>query len=405
MPTSHSLRRVAAAAIAAAPLLTQAQPVSMPTQVSDVLSWEASAAVENHSNLFRTPVATRDTIFRGLLGARFEREVSLQRFTLYGNVQPVKYLDNSQYDYLGYNVGGRWDWEVGRPVFGTVSANYLRDQSAFDLVGGRINNLRDLTSARALAGFRMTQSWALIGAVDYFGIDNSAVSLRSGNFTATGAEAGVRYYPGRAIDTDFVYRRENGKYPNRQIFDANGNLLPAAVDNAYAQDALLLRLNYRPNEATRYGGEIGYTRRNYDTLSQRDFSGITGRFDIEFPLTGAITMRGGIYNSISIAELLNSNYVRGTGIVFRPIWAATSRVSIEALLDFSNRRYEGDPGFVISGAPIRKDKVTDLGLRVNYELARRVFIYGDLRRLERTSNYAGQDFTDNWFGVGVRAAF
>lgn len=405
MPTSPLLRRIAAGAIASAPLLSHAQPVSMPTQVSDVLSFEAAASVENRSNLFRTPVATRDTIFRGLLGARFEREVSLQRFSLYGNVQPVKYMDNSQYDYLGYNFGGRWDWEVGRPVFGTVLANYLRDQSAFDVVGGRVNNLRDQVNLRALAGFRLTQSWAMIGAVDYFSIDNSAASVRPANFNANGVEGGVRYYPGSAIDMDFVYRRENGNFPNRQVFDAIGNLLPAAIDNAYAQDALLWRVNYRPNDVTRYGGTIGYTRRNYETLSQRDFSGITGRFDVEFPLTGAITMRGAIFNSIDLAELLNANYVRSTGVSVRPSWGLTARVSLEGIVDYSIRRFEGDPGFVISGAPVRRDKITDVGLRVNYELARRVFLYGELRRLDRTSNYVGNEFTDNWFGVGVRAAF
>lgn len=405
MPTSRFLRRCAAGALVAAPFLTQAQPVSMPTQVGDVLSLEASAALENRSNLFRAPVGTRDTVFRGLLGARFEREVSLQRFSLYGNVQPVRYLDNSQFDYLGYNVGGRWDWEVGRPIFGTVTGSYLRDQSAFDVVGARVNNLRDFVNLRALAGFRMTQSWALIGAADYLRIDNSAASVRASNFNANGVEAGIRYYPGAAVDMDFVYRRENGSYPNRQVFDANGNLLPAAIDNAYSQDAMLWRLNYRPNEATRYGGTIGYTRRNFETLSQRDFSGVTGRFDVEFPLTGAITMRGTIYNSIDLAELLNASFVRATGATARPVWALGARLSVEGVLDYGVRRFEGDPGFVITGATVRRDKVSDVGLRVNYEVARRIFLYGDLRRLSRSSNYVGNDFTDNWFGVGIRAAF
>lgn len=404
MSTSHFLRRCAAGALAAAPLLAVAQPVSMPTQVSDVLSFEASGAFENHSNILRTPSGQSDTVIRGLLGARFEREVSLQRLSLFGNIQPVKYLDLSRFDYIGYNLGGQWDWEIGRPVFGTVTANYLRDQSAFD-VFGPIKNLRDLWTVRGLAGLRLTQSWAVIGAADYLSLENSAAAVQASNFNVTGVEAGLRYYPGTAVDMDFVYRRESGEYPNRQIFDANGNLLPAAVDNAFAQDALLWRLNYRPNEVTRYGGTIGYTRRNYDTLAQRDFSGITGSLEAEVPLSGAILFRGAVFNSISTAELLNANYIRDTGFRLTPTWRATSRFSIDGLLLYTMRRYEGDPGFVFTGAPIREDKVIDFGIRVNYEFARRVFFFGDLRRLDRTSNYAGNDFTDNWFGFGVRAAF
>lgn len=404
MPTSHFLRRCAVGALAAAPLLAVAQPVSMPTQVSDVLSFEASGAIENHSNILRTPAGQSDTVIRGLLGARFEREFSLQRITLFGNIQPVKYIDLSRYDYVGYNLGGQWDWEIGRPVFGTFSASYLRDQSAFD-VFGPINNLRDLWTVRALAGFRLTQSWALIGAVDYFSLDNSSALVQASNFNATGVEGGFRYYPGTSVDMDFVYRRENGNFPNRQIFDSTGNLLPAAVDNAYGQDALLWRLNYRPNEVTRYGGTVGYTRRSYETLSQRDFSGITGSLEAEVPMSGATLFRGAIFNSISTAELLNANYIRDTGVRLTPTWRATSRFSVDGLLLYTNRRYEGDPGFVFTGAEVRRDKVLDFGIRVNYEFARRVFLFGDLRRLERTSNYAGFDFTDNWFGVGVRAAF
>jgi hypothetical protein len=404
MPTSHFLRRCAAGALAAAPLLAVAQPVSMPTQVSDVLSFEASGGLEHHSNILRTPTAVSDTVMRGLIGVRFEREFSLQRFTLFGNIQPVKYLDLSRYDYVGYNVGGRWDWEVGRPVFGTVTANYLRDQTAFD-VFGPIPNLRDFLTLRALVGFRLSQSWALIAAADYLSVDNSSVFVQSANVNITGAEAGFRYFPGTAVDMDFVYRRDDGKYPNRQIFDANGNLLPAAIDNAFAQDALLWRVNYRPNEETRYGGTIGYTRRNFETLSQRDYSGITGSLEAEVPLSGATLFRGAIFNSISTAELLNANFIRDTGVRLTPTWRATSRFSIDGIFLYTIRRYEGDPGFVISGAEVRRDNILDFGVRVNYEFARRVFLFGDLRRLERTSNYAGFGFTDNWFGLGVRAAF
>lgn len=405
MLTTPSLLRCIACAVATVPALAFAQPVTMPTQVSDVLSFEASGAIENHSNIFRLPSGPSDTVLRGLLGARFEREVSLQRFSLAANIQPVKYLDNSSYDYIGYNVGGRWDWEIGRPVFGTVSANYLRDQSGFDVVGGRVNNLRDLTTLRALGGLRLTQSWATIAALDYLNLDNSAASVRAANFKANGAEAGLRYYPGSSVDMDFVYRRENGEYPNRQVFDANGNLLPAAVDNAYSQDALLWRLNYRPNEATRFGGTIGYTRRNFENLSQRDFSGVTGRLEVEYPMTGATTLRAAIYNSIDLAELLNASYVRATGVVLRPTWVVSGRMSVDGLFDYVMRRFEGDPGFVFSGTPIRRDRLFDIGLRVNYEFARRVFAFGELRRLNRDSNYIGYDFTDNWFGLGIRAAF
>jgi len=389
----------------AAPAIAFAQPVSMPTQVDDVISFEVSGAVEQHSNIFRVPNGTSDTVLRGLAGVRFERELSLQRLAAYANVQPVKYLNNSNFDYLGYALGATWDWEIGRPVFGQLTGSYLRDQSSFDSIGGAFNNLRNLTTVRGLVGFRITQSWAAIAAADYFTLTNSLSTQTPADFNRTGFEGGLRYAPQTATTFDFVYRREAGEYPNRQVFDVNGNLLPAAVDNAYKQDALLMRVGYRPSDLTNITGNIGYTRRNYDNLSQRDFGGVTGGLDFERPLSGAFLFRASVFRSIDTVELLNSNYVNATGLAIRPTWTISSRVTLDGLLAYSNRRYEGDPGFVYTGAPVRVDKLTEIGLRANYELARRIFLYGDVRRLERKSNYQGNDFNDNWYGVGIRALF
>jgi hypothetical protein len=398
-------KRIALGALLLPTSLALAQPVTMPTQVPDVLSFEVSGGVEQHSNIFRTPDGPSDTVLRGLLGVRFEREVSLQRFTAFANVQPVKYLDFSRYDYVGYALGGTWDWEVGRPLFGTFSAGYTRDQSPFDAVGGPINNLRDLLTLRALAGFRMTQNLSAIGAVDYFTLDNSALSLQSANFDRQGLEAGLRYAPETAATFDFVYRRENGDYPNRQVFDANGNVLPAAVDNAYTQDALLMRIGYRPSDLTRLVGTIGYTRRSFENVPQRDFGGITGSLDWERPLSGAFLMRASVFRLIDVTELLNANFVLATGAALRPTWTLTSRTTLDGILAYTTRSYVGDPGFVFTGLPVRKDKLLEFGVRLNYEVARRVFLYADLRRLDRSSNYDGFDFTDNWYGAGVRALF
>jgi exopolysaccharide biosynthesis operon protein EpsL len=394
-----------ALALALTPVAAFAQPVSMPTQVSDVLSFDVAGGFEHHSNIFRLRDGPSDTVLRGLFGVRFERDVSLQRFAAYLNLEPVKYLDFSRYDYLGYGAGATWDWEVGRPVFGQVAVRYTRAQTPFDSIGLAQNNIQDLLFMRALAGFRITQSWSAIGALDYSTTDNSLITQRSADFERLGVEVGMRYAPGNATELDVVWRREDGEFPNRQVFDSVGNLLPAAVDNAYAQDALLLRIGYRPTDATRVVGNIGYTRRSYENIAQRDFSGVTAGLDFEWPLSGAVLMRASVFRSIDTAELLTSNYIDVTGIALRPTWQASGRVSIDGVLGYANRAYNGDPGFVFTGAEVREDKLLELGVRVNYELARRVFLFADLRTLERSSNYAEFDFTDNWFGLGVRAAF
>jgi len=405
MPTSRASRFCAFIAACALPLVGSAQPVTMPTQVSDVLSIDVGGGFEYHDNIFRVRGGPSDTVLRGLLGLRFEREVSLQRFSATLTLEPVKYLDFDRYDYVGYSLGVAWDWEVGRPVFGRVEARLWQIQSPFDSVGAGVNNLQRNRFLRGLAGFRLTQSWSVIGAADLLASDNSAFGQRSADFDRTAYEAGFRYAPGTAIELDFVYRRENGSYPNRQVFDVNGNLLPGAVDNGYSQDALLMRVGYRPSEATRIGGSIGFTRRGYDNIGQRDFDGVTGSLDMEWPLSGQVQMRGSVFRSIDTAELLTANYINVTGFTLAPIWRLTSRVTLEGVAGYSVRSYDGDPGFIFTGAAVREDKLIEFGIRVSYEFARRVFLTADLRRLDRSSNYSEFDFTDNFFGLGVRASF
>lgn len=405
--TTSSIRRLSTALSMLAPAVNAlAQPVSAPIPVEDVLSVDAAASVEHHSNIFRVTDGASDTVVRALLGVRFERDISLQRITAYATVEPAKYLNFSSYDYFGYTAGGTWAWEVGRPLFGEVTARFARFQTPFDAIPGGQNNLQTLQFGRALFGFRMTQNWSVIGAVDDAVGANSLASQAASDFNRIGAELGVRRVAaGSATDVDFVWRHENGNYPNQQVFDANGNLLPAAVDNAYSQDAVLMRISYRPTDTSRISGNIGYTRRSYQNVSQRDFSGVTGGMDFEWPLSGAVTMRAAIFRTIDSATLPTANYIDAMGIAFRPTWQIGARTSIDAVLAVAARSYKGDPGFVLDGTPVRKDNLNEVGLRLNYEVARRVFVFADAARIDRTSNYAQYAFTDNWFGIGVRAAF
>lgn len=405
MPKSPTHRLCAVLLSATAPMAVLAQPVTMPTQVADVFSIDVGGSIEHHDNIFRVKGGPSDTVLRGLIGARFERDISLQRISIYGTLEPVKYLDYSSYDYLGYTAGAVWDIEVGRPLFGQLSARAARTQSAFDSIGGAQDNLQDTVLLRGLVGFRITQSWAAIGALDWYDVENSLATQQGSNYERTGYEAGFRYAPGTGTRLDFVYRNDQGEYPNRQVFDSLGNLLPGAVDNGYSQDTLLLRAAYRPSDASSIGGSIGYTRRDYDNVPERDFSGLTGSVDVEWPLSGAVQMRASAYRRLESEELLTSSYADVLGMLLTPRWAMSARVALEGILLYEDRRYEGDPGFVFTGAEIRKDKVLDFGVRVNYELARRVFVYADLRRRDRSSNYEQYDYTDNWFGLGIRAAF
>ncbi len=382
----------------------------------DVLSFNAGISAERHSNIFQrpgnfdpTPVfgkSTRsDTVVRGLFGIKFDRELSLQRFQINAQVEPTKYMNYSTFDHIGLQTDANWDWAVGRAFFGRVGGYLRRSLSGLDYYGTNEKNLQTLTNLYVTGGMRFTPDWAVIAGVDVTTWRNSLALFNYADYDQTGIEAGVRYARGEQAQFDVVLRHVDGKYPNRQVFDALGNLLVNALDNRFKQQSLLFRSQIRPSNTTRFGGEIGYTTRKYEAVSQRDFSGVTAALNLDWAPTGAIVMRTELRRDIGAQELLTANYVDGLTLAIRPTVQVSGRVAVNGLLRYSNYAYKGDPGFVNSTQAVRKDDVSELGVEALYDLARTIKLTLKASTIRRSSNYSQFDFTDNVIGAGVRATF
>jgi hypothetical protein len=412
MPILRAIAALAAvSALANVPAPVAAQPVPMPVAVEDVMSIETQASVTRHSNVFAIPDGPADTVVRGVLGLRFDRDVSLQRFSANAQIEPTRYLDHPDYDFVGFRAGANWDWAIGRPLFGQLSARIGRAQSSFYDVDFAQNNLQRVMFLRALGAFRLTQSWSVFAATDHQRLENSAAEQRPADSDITGLEAGLRFSPGTGSEFDFLIRRAEGDYPNRQVRDALGELLRdtlgnlVTIDNAYTEDALLARIGWQPSEAMRLAGQAGWTRRSFDNLGERDFSGPTVGLDLQWQVGGFTTLRADIVRTIVSDDALTSSYVDVQTLAIRPSMQPTARINLEAVLSVSRRNYEGDPGFVLTDASVRRDRLQELGLRANYEVARRIFAYIEARRLMRSSNYDRFEFRDDTVGVGLRALF
>jgi hypothetical protein len=400
--TRLPIHRVLPALVAAALFhpAARAQPVTMPTAVEDVFSIESAVSLEHHSNVFGVSDGPSDSLVRGLFGVRFDRNVSLQRFSVQASVEPTKYIDNSAFDFVGYRAGATWDWAIGRPLFGQLTARIARSQaSSYDqgltlddpglTLDASRRNIQRINFLRALGAFRLTQSWAVFAAADRQGVDHAAAAQRIADTDVTGMEAGLRFSPGTGNEFDFLYRRAEGDYPNAPI-------------NDYTQDSLLSRLTWRPNDALRVTGQAGWTNRKFETLPQRDFEGPTVGLDVAWQVGGFTTLRVDLVRTIDSDDTITASYADVQTIAFRPSMQPTARIRLEGVAATSRRAYEGDPDPLFAA---RRDRINELGLRMNYEIARRIFSYIEVRRVERDSNVARFDFTDNIVGVGLRGEF
>ncbi len=421
-PRSHGLPafRLATGAVLLAALPAgvhaQNQGLGQPVQVDDVLTFEAGADFNRHDNIFLLPdnanpqpvfgdTQRGDTLLTAVLGVKFDRDVSLQRFTVSGRILPVKYMSYSQFDYVGYDLGANWNWAIGRPWFGTLGATFGQRASSFADIRQSEKNLQRTRRVYFTGGLRLTPSWAIIAGLDNTTLTNSTAAQEASDQDFTGVEAGMRYAPGTGTELAFVYRRLDGKYPNRQVVDASGGVLGTSIDNGFSQDQFLLRAQYKPNEDARIFGEAGLTRRSFDNLPERDFSGPTARLTYEFRPGGRFFMAADLIRDIASQEILTSNYVDTNKISLRPSFRMTGKTTLNGEYTYSKLSYEGDPGFVASNATVRKDDITTIGLRADWQYSRNVLFNLGFTRSERDSNINNVKYTNNIVGIGGRISF
>ena len=394
----------------------QGQGLGQPQQVEDVLTFQAGADLTYEDNVFLLPeganpvgifgdTSRSDTRIDALFGVKFDRDVSLQRFTVGGRITPVKFINYSQFDYIGYNFDANWAWAIGRPWFGTLGLNLGQVASSFADVRQSEKNLQRTRRVYFTGGLRLTPSWALIAGIDNATLANSTAAQEASDQDFTGIEAGARYAPGTGTELAFVYRRTDGEYPNRQVVDAGGGVLGTPIDNGFVQDQFLLRAQYKPNEDARIFGEVGLTKRSFDNLQERDFSGPTARLTYEFRPGGRFFMAADLIRDIASQEILTANFVDTNRIALRPSFRLTGKITLNFNLSYSQLKYDGDPGFVANTAEVREDDITILGVTADWQYARNiVFNVGFLMR-ERDSNFINNRYEANSFTIGGNLSF
>lgn len=389
-------------------------PLEIFSEDRDVLQLHTGLELERHSNLFALPDGVSpsavygkskrgDTVLRALVGVTFDRQVSLQRFRLDASVLPVKMFEYSRFDNVGYSAGGHWDWAIGRPWFGTLGARFTQAATPFGNYYINRENLERRVKLYGSAGMRLTPDLAVFVGADTETLDNSYSGVQSADYRFSSAEAGLRFSRGGARAVDLVWRHTNGDYPNRQVFDTFGNLLPGALDNQFRQDAILARLQVRPSDDSTIGGQVGYTKRRFDNLSERDFGGPTAGLNIEWRPTGLFTMRAELIRDIQSEQLLTANYIDQTTLRLQPSFRLSGKIVLNGLVSLMRASYEGDPSAV--GGATRKDDISVYGVGLGYDYSRTIRVNLDVRRVSRTSNVASVEYDDNVVSASVLASF
>lgn len=384
------------------------QPLTDPAPPEPVVRYEAAAVIEHHDNLYRvadSSAVRSGTLLRLSAGIYFEREWSLQRLGASARVSPAWRLAGAGDDTVDWALQARWDWAAGRLFFGDLTAALTRLQTPWEETGSPQLNYQRIGSLRLLGGVRLTQDWSLIAATDAWRSDNSLSAREAADLRREGWEAGVRFWPDRAVQVDAVWRREDGRPLSVQSIDAGGAVLPQPVGNDWTQDVGLLRARWTPAERSQWLAQIGHLRRQHEQLPQRDFSGLTGLLQGRWAMTGALDWQVSLARTIDVPELLSATYVDVRSLELRPRWQVTGPTALSGWLAIARRDYAGDPAVALSPGAERRDRWRELGLRLEVLAHRRLLAHVEVRRTLRRSNLSAFEFDDTTVSAGVIARF
>lgn len=310
----------------------------------------------------------------------------------------VRFSRYSSLDYDGSDYKLQWNWRLGNHWSGQVGATETVTQTSFAdwYAAQAINNQITRENRFATAEWQFHPSWHVgVGAASYTST-NSTSEQAPADYEDSSLSATLGYTTRKGSKLRAQVRKVDGEYPNRPV---------TYIDRLYTQTEYNLLGDWDVGGKLIARGKIGYTQRENDTQSQRDFSGVTGRLSADYFPTGKTMLTGALYREVSNSDDLNATYQVSTGVNVGAAWLLTPKFTLRANGSLENRSFEGDTGVVIPGL-IRRDEDTLSGsLSFSYSPVDMAAIDLGVQSGRRDSNITDGDYSFRSVFVSVRADF
>ncbi len=368
-------------------------------------------AIYNHdSNLFRlanetqaqTLLGTSDMAesYRTLgLGLNMDWRISRQVLQARLDFNQTRYNKYRQLDYSGHNGQLQWNWLLGKYASGDIGASESKTQASFTDIQSPTKNLLTTRQAYAHTGIKLALPWQLNLGVMRIITANSADSQRVLNYNENRYSAGIQYQTEKGSLIQFNSRYSEGAYPNRQIVGS------APVDNGYRQYDNGVAADWSPSFKTHLEGQFNYTQRRYQEVPQRNFSGFIGKLKADWSVTEKTSLGTILYRDIGVVENNTASYSVNQGVELNAKWRPTPKLTFKTRAVREQQSYEGDPGFVLTSAPTRKDQVTNYELEGTYKVLRKTKLGLLLQHGKRSSNQALAEYRYNSAMLSIYSEF
>jgi Putative beta-barrel porin 2 len=300
----------------------------------------------------------------------------------------VRYANLSRLNRNTYSLGGTLNGDLGPAVYSSLNLLTSRLGTSFANQFGLEPNLTTTFQVGGQLGYRFSPTWSVFGGLDQIKRDNSAPQLAAADSRSSGKEVGLRYQPQSGLDGSMVWRQVDTKLPNAQTRDFFGNLLPSAVNNGYQQDQAVIRLSYQPNGISSLNGEVGLSRLEYSSLTQRNSNGLLLKLNYNYLVSDAWSLSARVGRDSTVVASAFASSVQDTNAGVSASWKPTGRIGVNGNIGVSKRDFNADAGVALGSTSNRRDTFLTYSVGGSYELMRNINLTANISRYDRSSNIA-----------------
>lgn len=244
--------------------------------------------LEHQSNVFQTAAnAVSDTVSTTSVVGGLDQPIGRQRLLGSATLGRAHYQKRSDLSHDQYSGTLGLDWETAGNLSGNVTVDAAQSLADFTPVGlpdVTTDNITRTFGARASA--RLGAPSARLG-FDFGGalrrtrFDNPSYRIR--DLDIDEIYGGLRYRPGGSLVLGLRLRKTQGEYPKFRN-PAPGRFTPEGFD----RDNIDLIADWPLSGASTVNARLSFGKDRYDTVTARNFSGVTGAVAWRWQPTGRI---------------------------------------------------------------------------------------------------------------------
>lgn len=332
------------------------------------------------------------------LGLDANIRLSRQLVRLTASIIDSKYNRFDLLNNVAKSYGLAWDWQLGNDFFGTLNTSKSESIAGFTEIRNPVRNTRLLNRQSASVNWRFHPDWNAYASREEIQTENELIGFENLDRDDIVTEAGVRYRNLLGTQLGLSYREVDSEYPNRTGGAA------AFFGDESVQGALALDATWQPSAKTRISARLSRVTIDYADLPQREFSGFSQRWDVNYALTSKVTLNASVYREVSPIDDILSTFVESTGASFNPTWNVTSKVALRGGVGYQDVDYLGSSGF-FAIANDRKDSSKTANLGLIYTPTLKSVLQLQYQTEDRESTLTNQGFRFNSLSLVARYNF